>query len=62
MEQVPPSPARTAPPKRPWSAPRIVSTQAAFEHAILTCNGIVGRTSAARSPKGSCVSGGTAAS
>lgn len=49
-------------PKRPWSAPRVVSVQAAFEHSILACNGVVGRSSAARVPKGSCTSLGTAES
>lgn len=27
------------PRKRRWTTPRVTSTQAAFEHAILACNG-----------------------
>jgi hypothetical protein len=45
--------------RRPWSTPAIVSTQAAFEHGILTCNGAIGLTRPPRSPKGGCTSGGT---
>jgi hypothetical protein len=48
--------------KRPWSAPRIVSMQTAFEHSILQCNGVTRTGGALRSPKGLCTSGGTALS
>lgn len=46
--------------KRAWSPPRIVSTQAAFEHAILACTGAIGLTRPSRQPKGACTTGGIA--
>ncbi len=62
MSEQPTPPADAPRPKRPWSAPRVVTVQAAFEHSILACNGVTGRSSANRQPKGSCAGGGTALS
>lgn len=43
--------------RRPWTTPRIVSEQTAFEHSILACTGAA-PIAGARQGKGPCTAGG----